>query len=162
MVGKLWSHLQFGTELSRFEGSYKPSEFLWHGGTETCHWSVTLSYSLLFSKKASHVRGECVSYSVCGLNQRTHYYLASQVPQLTTQEGRGTWLLFSRQDKLQCKGVVRPRWLKLAHAALSLDLNSQSVHPGTALLHCKSASSPWVGKPANPIFKFTIKGQNVL
>ena len=36
--------LRFGTKLSRFEGSYQPSEIWWNGGTETCHWSVTLSY----------------------------------------------------------------------------------------------------------------------
>ena len=40
------SHLQFGTELSRFEGSYKPSEFLGHVGIERRHWSETLSYIL--------------------------------------------------------------------------------------------------------------------
>ena len=34
------SQLQFGTKLSRFEGSFQPSEFWWHVGTETCHWSV--------------------------------------------------------------------------------------------------------------------------
>ena len=38
------SHGQFGTNLSRFEGSYRPSEFWWHGGTEPCHWSESLSY----------------------------------------------------------------------------------------------------------------------
>ena len=38
------SQLQFGTKLSRFEGSYQPSEFWWYGGTETCHWSESLSY----------------------------------------------------------------------------------------------------------------------
>ena len=32
---------------SRFKGSYQPSEFLWHNGTETCHWSETLSYVLV-------------------------------------------------------------------------------------------------------------------
>ena len=38
-------HLIVRTELSRFEGSYKPSEFLGHVGTETCHCSETLSYA---------------------------------------------------------------------------------------------------------------------
>ena len=41
------SHLQFGTELPRFEGSYQPSEFLWHVGTESRN--VSLIWDLVIS-----------------------------------------------------------------------------------------------------------------
>ena len=51
------SQHQFGTKLLRFEGSYayRPSEFWWHGGTDTCHWSESLSYIPLQSfPRADH------------------------------------------------------------------------------------------------------------